>query len=281
MPRMPDSQDVQTVPLSTQVSQSPSRRDVLRMGAGLFAASVLPRIVVAQQPARDWVNDTLRHLEKQDIPGIGAKSMHLREGAAYGLIHIRQYHYAPETDDAMMSAVEACQRDIYETLQYLIEEPRIRLQALYQEGLVAGGDIPAQEMPSNLKHFQDSKKADIENRKLPEIVHRGADSLLRDQGKLRLKPAERYAEAVQSWKTNLGAADSRENIFEKRENVVLQFMMEGGERLACTVYGAAHDWRNNVTSHNEAHPEQAISLLTLTPKSVRKLEEPALVLNPQ
>lgn len=245
-----------------------------------MAAATAPRLVFAQEEIRNRVNETLRHLERSDIPGIGSKRLHLHEDAAYALIHIRQYHYAPDTSDDLMETIKACQHDIGDALEFLIQDPSVRLRESYQEGLVAGGDIAIADAPDNLRRFEDSKKADIANRALPEIVQKGADGLLRDRGKLTLKPAERYAEAVLAWKTDFDTPQSQENIFERREDVLIEYMLAAGEKVACTVYGAAHDWRNNVDAHNKRNPRKAISLLTLTPKALTKREEVVIVLNP-
>ena len=52
----------------------------------------------------------------------------------------------------------------------------------------------------------------------------------------------------------------------KMENDLLEIVSKSGERTAVTVYGKAHDWKDNIETWNREHPDEKFSLIVVTPE---------------
>ena len=56
-------------------------------------------------------------------------------------------------------------------------------------------------------------------------------------------------------------------VFEDREDFLLKTIVENGDKIAVTVYGADHSWYNNIQKWNREHPDQKFALIEVIPQS--------------
>ena len=112
---------------------------------------------------------------------------------------------------------------------------------------------------------------------VPRIAEFGAVNLLMENG-LRVKGGERTKEYDASGPALYmpDGPERTELLFEARERALMKIVHEGRDRIACTVYGAAHDWKNNVEEWNDEHPDDQFSILTLTTKTVWERDRRAI-----
>jgi hypothetical protein len=199
-----------------------------------------------------------------DIPGVGSRELRLNKGASRALIVIEQAHWAKKMDKPGAKAIELCQRQIYETLLFLIKNKGI--DTVYSEGVMATGEAPAD--PHLSRHVSAEEQGLVH---VPEIAEIGAEHILKREGLLKIKGAERKATYDQAARDEDSPHYNIWNwsVCEARENALLGIVAEEDETIAYTVFGCRHKFRNNIWSWNRAHTDK-FSLLTLTPDMIAR-----------
>ncbi|MCH7568680.1 MAG: hypothetical protein IIA87_04635 [Nanoarchaeota archaeon] len=100
----------------------------------------------------------------------------------------------------------------------------------------------------------------------------GAAHMLWSRGMIDIKPAETKEanlKALEVFLDSNSSASEREKYSKKiREDVFLDLVDAGGERYSVVVYGALHDWRDNINEWNRDNPDNKFSLITMTPYGI-------------
>ena len=258
-------------------------RRLLAFAAG--AAALFAQALAAEEPPAPKTNgrpaakmvrgelepkDVNAHLDRipRKLPHVVRRREDLYEGAKHGLIVIRQIHWADGLDEAGAKEIARCQEEIRDLLKALLEGGHI--DSVHAEGVMAAGE------PRPDPAYSTSKNADEQGlRDVPKIAEVGAVEQVYLEKGLVVKGAEKTAayDAAGPALSMPDSATKRILLYEDRENALLDIVLKERDRVACTVYGAAHDWEWNVEDMNlmewnKEHPDQVISLLTLTVRSV-------------
>lgn len=238
--------------------------DRRRFIAGTIAAGMAA--VLGSANAQDIEPKNVnRHLRRMPdgLPHVARRTDDRHENARHGLIVIRQIHWAADLDAEGVREIQACQEEIRDLVDALMKGKWI--DSVHQEGRMAAGE------PATDARYDSHPGAEQQGlRDVPRIAEYGALRVLEEAGTIVLKGAERTKEFDAS-----GPAVFMEDgpgrdrlLFEDREDALLKIISADRDRIACTVYGAAHDWKDNVERWNDAHPSDAFSLVTLTVKTV-------------
>jgi len=96
------------------------------------------------------------------------------------------------------------------------------------------------------------------------------------EGKLKPRFAENTA-SILSYDKFLETGVLGNDAYDGREDIVLELLAEGKEPLALTVYGSAHNFKDNIERWNALHPEMKFSLIEVDPEGIdekQKLNKP-------
>lgn len=115
----------------------------------------------------------------------------------------------------------------------------------------------------------------------------GAVARLHNEGRLEVIAAEEYEQQLRAdiaelrWFKDVADAIDRgerpnyelpPEIMDQREDILLNLVSQNRDQSATSVYGALHDWRNNVNLWNSQHPDQRFSLIVVTPLAYEEQE---------
>lgn len=96
------------------------------------------------------------------------------------------------------------------------------------------------------------------------------------EGKLKPRFAETPTSMV-AYNRFLETGVLGNDAYNGREDIVLELVAEGKAPFALTVYGAAHDFKDNINRWNALHPEMKFSLIEVDPEGIdqkQKLNKP-------
>jgi len=246
------------------------------------------------------------------LPGAASVEKVLTPGSQKVLVHIRQFHEAPDKEMTPLhwEVVLACQRDIREILLALIENPSIRLHDVFDEGQSAETQrtfLPLLEKLIEEKKTLEQLQQELEQHqeKLTGFLQdhpddAAAQALLRhvqeemltlqqerevlsskesavlqlaQQGLITMLPAEMdHANEAAVAAAERGDLDATKKYNEQRENILVALAAKHDTVLTAVVYGANHDWRNNIDEWNAMHSDCRFSLIEITPETVKKYE---------
>jgi hypothetical protein len=128
---------------------------------------------------------------------------------------------------------------------------------------------------------------DAEELKTRKEKTHGAAARLFNEDKIDLAAAEKYEAqlraAIAESKEFIAYLDALkqgknpdykipQEVTEMREDVLLDIVSRNNDPAAVCVYGAAHDWTNNVIAWNSTHPNDMFSLIVVTPKAYVRQE---------
>jgi hypothetical protein len=248
--------------------------------------------------ASSRLEDNLTPAEKafNDFPAEIPRAREIQKyetpGAKYCLVHIRQKHDNPaglevpsfydltsgkkrlvisgrdytaeeaiKTIRGIYSNINSTQGDIVQILDYLIKHENLR--SIRPEGLTTEDSV-SQFVWNDYYRQEFAKLINSGYFTNPEQMKfiPGAFLIFAKDGTLKMLPSEK------KWKDNSKPEDS--NV---REDALLDIVSKSPaahfEPLQVTVYGAKHDWTDNVESWNKApkNKENKFSLIVVTPKS--------------
>jgi hypothetical protein len=106
---------------------------------------------------------------------------------------------------------------------------------------------------------------------VPEIAEIGAEHLLKREGLLRIKGAEKKATYDQAARdeSNPNFNVWYWSVCEARENALLEIIGKSDDVVSTTIFGCRHKFRNNVWSWNRGH-DDTFSLLSLVPEMIAR-----------
>lgn len=252
--------------VASNESQQPPEGRPLGRRAFLGAAALIvasTHEALAGKPRQKPVN-ALLHEFPRNIPHIVRRREDLHEDAKHGLVVIRQLHWAKDLSRMDAKEVEQCQEEIRDALLFLLKHGHIDA-AIYGEGRMAANEPRPDE---RYVYAPNAREQGLKN--ISELAEIGADRILEKEGKIRIKGAERTITYDRSGIVLEDRSIGNYNriLYEDRENVVLELVRQAKDRIACTIYGGAHDWENNILEWNDAFPDEKFSLLTLTPRAM-------------
>lgn len=94
----------------------------------------------------------------------------------------------------------------------------------------------------------------------------GAVELLGILGKINLLPGEDKKLNIEANK-NAEKDENHPSMFEPREDFPIKTIAEYESPVVVGVYGARHDFKNNIETWNKNNPDKKFSLIVITPKS--------------
>lgn len=92
----------------------------------------------------------------------------------------------------------------------------------------------------------------------------GAVGRLEAEGKIETRPGESRIVYLS------GIMEGRDAIYKVREDFLLQLVAQRDENSALTVFGGAHDWKDNIDEWNKTYPDKKFSLIVITPELFTK-----------
>lgn len=196
------------------------------------------------------------------IPGASSVEKHYVPGAKYCLVHIRQVHRA-RNDEAFLPKIKSVQSDIYEILSFMID--KMGVKEVYAEGMTERTvDLYESARDSRLRIIQSCFENGMEIPSGLEISEEyNAVKRLFNEGRINLKAAEDLAINDQSY-------HDYDALFRGREHFALEVIAKNPVNLMpVLVYGAKHDWLDNVADWNKLHPDEKFSLIVVTPESYK------------
>lgn len=243
-----------------------TRRQLLHGAAGM-AASFGIKSALSEETAESRVNEHLESIPRT-LPHVSRYKELLTDDAHYGLVVIRQLHWDCNLTQDLLQRVAQSQREIYDLICTLLTGKWIH--TVHQEGLMVKGD--PRPNPEYDQH-QTAYEQGFEN--VDRIVEFGAVAALECEGRLTVHGGERTetydASGPAVW---MRPGQQRDKLlFEDREDALLQIIALEREKIACTVFGASHDFENNVQQWNHAHPQEKFSLLILTTNAVNQFDQ--------
>ena len=213
-----------------------------------------------------WSVNRFLNAFPKNLPFVAEQRPILRDNARHGLVVFRQIHWSDhDLSEEALQQLEECQQQLYAMFDRLIEDTRIRMRAIYSEGMMARGEPKAK--PSLLRTDEGKRAWDA----APPLVAYGADYVLYNEKRLQLKGAERTKEYEESGKSiQNGWKNAKKEVFRDREDALLGIVAQEDDRIAYTMFGAAHCWRDNVRRWNKKYADDVFSLLTITPEAVSR-----------
>ena len=125
---------------------------------------------------------------------------------------------------------------------------------------------PSTEFADKLKELDDAINM-IEAFIFKEI---GAPAFLYLKAEIDMLPAE--SSIILDELSTLGSKDNNSDeyskvLFDKRENYLLEEIVRRQDNgIVLTVYGGAHNWKDNIERWNSEHPNQSFNLIEITPE---------------
>jgi hypothetical protein len=222
----------------------------------------------------------------QKVSGISNINGEINPNAKHLLIHLRQIHWVDrEMNPEILRKISSCQEELRMAIEELIKNDTTRLRAIYEEGrlkmkaverIVPMVDVDAilaersrpEEARALLPHT-DAKKINREKFSISDLMTKGVAQYLKEKKNISLKPSE-WPELKSLCNTALDERweNSDEFVCELREDALLEIIAIDETSVAYTVYGSAHDWRNNVREWNMRYPDKAFSLIEMTPETI-------------
>lgn len=222
-----------------------------------------------QSASKQNISRTYWNLQETDIPGVRKIERYGEEDSEHLIVDVRQMHFAPNgkvKDLAELTAIKQVQDDIYDSLSYFMDN--FKLKQIYVEGL------HSKKSKQNFNTFYSFDRLHLE-RGLKQTPAEDAKEY--SEGLGILTEAMIIRERVELTKPDsierflyvflLKSLNERaqKELYEDREDALLKIVDGNGDKLAVTVYGAGHDFRDNVEKWNQENPKNRFALMTLTP----------------
>lgn len=241
------------------------RNSILTLG---FASCV-------SSPDLDYKKDKFSPLYFTNSPHVQVTKYH---GSVYSkkhLFHIRQMHFDKDGNREGYDLTNSCQKEIYHFLRDIKFQG---VRELYVEGFDDSPfttlrpaenymDIMSYIMKSGLFTSDIASGNNDSFKFIP-----GADLLMGMTGEYSLIPAENFLfheRAILSIQTG---CMNYEHLFRSRENYLVEKIANSDNSHAFFVYGAAHNFIDDVALWNLKNPNNQISITELTPKSLIHLK---------
>lgn len=211
-----------------------------------------------------------------------SNSSHVRVTGHHGspdskkhLFHIRQMHFSLGGNREDYTLTNSSQREIYHFLRDMKSQG---VDKLWVEGFDDSSFTslqPSDNYTSVMSYLMrtglfTSDIASGSNDSFKFVP--GADVLLGMTGEYRLMPAENFflhQRAILSF--NIGC-DIYENVFRSREDCLVDRIANSDEHHAFFIYGAGHNFIDNVALWNLRNPDKQMSITELTPRSLVHLK---------
>lgn len=253
---------------------------------GCDSAENLAHLTPAEQISRQVDRAAVASFDGA-LPGMASVNEYPILDAKFTLVHIRQIHAGPmgTMPVGLRYSLRCCQEQILEAL-YAIEGER-HIDALYPEGVSVetldeyNHKLYQQRMRMSQGGQDLLKRYDIDilNAAAPiELQGKGASALFCIQTGARFNASSTIRAEKKLAAALASGHDDHPAVLGKREQLVLKRIVEDfpeGCATAVTVYGADHDFRDDVAQWNEAHPQQKFSLVVATPQAVLDLHKRA------
>lgn len=282
-----------------------SRRRFLTASVAAAGIAALPERIHAQETVQtQTINTYLKIIETMgnngELPGIAQAKLYDEKDAQYGVIQVEQSHWVHDLTASQWQEVQLCQMEIGDFLRFAQKDTRININHVLLEGLekpftewrqfgvtnpheiLARPDLMGYwGAPRVLSH---THNLDVQTAEDPILHHR----MMLEIG---LRPRRTPAEMQQYTREQF-----HKLMFTDRENAVLQKVknrtdywqkhygkLTPNNRTGLTVYGADHNFRDNIIKMHKATKDR-YAYLRLTPKTVLdariKREGPQLALVP-
>lgn len=279
-----------------------------------YQAEVIPELKGLYAPRYFDLEDAVEANEllinfPDKLPGAKSVNKYLVPGAKKVMVHIRQEHYGQTPFRFQLKKVERVQREIKETLGYLIRYSGLR--QVYREGLSpVFADLETRCAQINLYADRESRLENMkaENPAMYEdyvffektSVYDAVYQVAREVSGFKILSAEavntlslaedlrKRSNGMNSFK-NTSSSRAFDIIFENREDAFLEIAGKQDAPVAVVVYGAAHAWggeascgrryvftrreskRDNIAKWNSIHPDNKFSLIEIEPNSLHDL----------
>ena len=190
-------------------------------------------------------------------------------------------------------AMFAVQGDIYKIVAYFMNEPTIKLKRIYKEGVTIENEKAVNNKDKSINtieiaglkireiiysRFNHELETIQINKRLLEIDFTD-NQLFYLSAAFQLHRNKRlYLEAAESKLANFAATrikrnsvkinyyQRQEDIYVKRELLLLELIAKNGDAIAFTIYGGGHDFDKEIDIWNKKHPDDMFCLVEITPR---------------
>jgi hypothetical protein len=276
------------------------RRDFLRTGLGLGAAALLPSSAFAEEKKKTFDANAFvdSFPDAKEIPGIARVQRYRVEQANRVLVVLRQHHEIenPLPEDA--TEAESCQIDLLKAMDYLRKKPELKFKAPHNESTHYGDeeryintyrDLTRQRLGwaiEDRKKLTNYEPTDEEFAKLlydqkalryrigdmSTLARVGAAEILALRGHLQIRAGE-CGELRRKIEEEGNALVRDRMLFDGREDKVVEFAAETGDDVSYVVYGAAHDFQNNLKYWNMQEENKVkFASVVLTPNTAERCD---------
>lgn len=275
------------------------RRGFLRTGLALGATALLPSSAFSQEKEQFDANAFVENFPTaKEIPGIARVRRYRVDGANRVLAVLRQHHEVVDPLPEHVEEIEDCQTELLQAMDYLWRQPALRFRAVHNESTHFGDEegylnhyrsLTRRRLEWALEDRNGESVDGLSDAEFEELLHDepalqyrigefstlarvGAAEILSLRGHLQIRAGEcsklrlRIREAEDS-------PDREDMLFDEREDMVVQYAAETGDDVNYVVYGAAHNFRNNLRKWNRQQRDGArFASVVLTPHTAHRCD---------
>lgn len=270
------------------------KKPVIEKTEKLNETAVNDNLETNYNPEITPANKILRSLEMNKLPGTGKLDVHETPGAKYCLLHIKQKHarFGKDTAASILkefggsgeedfflklirdkwNSTNKIQKDIYSILE--------GLRVNYGVKEIRAESFSKEYSKEQLKEFYKNRLEAVlrECYATPEewiansekyIFAPGAELLMGMQGKLRVLQGENEElnrKAVAETKKPFSQRDES-LIYTPREDFLVKISANGKNPFIVGVYGAQHEYLDNIERWNRNNPDKKFSLAVAIPRA--------------
>lgn len=264
-----------------------------------FAAIANPLSSLSQPTDKKEVNvnELLKFFETKKIPEVTHIQKIIHANATKALVVFRQRHYGVDITKKDVPYIEQSQLEIYRALCFLLQQKapgfdhvlceeyidypqsvflRERRKLLMEAMSELLGLQPTPTMEEAL--HDESKLCEKWEGDVSPLGFFGAGEVIAfTKGITPLPGGNHEVEAATDREIAKGRRMKDGNwrkidywVFERREDAVLEFVGKSKRQLSYVIFGANHQWENNIAQWNIVHPEEKFSALVISTNSVKK-----------
>src|SRR3989344_4089070 len=218
-----------------------------------------------QESGIEFLDKSGVKLSPEKVPGAGVIEDYNVEGAKYQLVHIRQRHKSPDekeqNSEKDIRETVPCQKDIY---QIILELNSRGVKEVYLEGLFEENEKGVND------YLQDNIGKEV--KRLSEVVESSEYQkwYKEVEGKIRLIASEN--QFIRERGGDFEKKEREEYLLKKIVEDSKKSPKQGTQRIAVVVYGAGHEFLDNIQEWNKSHQDEKFSLKTITPAYINETE---------
>lgn len=238
---------------------------------GACLGAVLTSCVSDSSNHSDYPIEKFSPIYFADSPYVKVTGYHGSPDSKKQLFHIKQMHFCMDGDRESYDLINSSQREIYHFLRDLKREG---VDEVWVEGL-NDSKFECLDYTKNYSNIMSillrsglfTKESASGNKDSFKFIP-GADFLLGMTGEYKLIPAESFFLHERATLSMQIESEVYENVYKSREDYLVEKIIESDKSQAFFIYGAGHNFIDNVALWNMRNPGKQVSITELTPKTL-------------